>query len=397
MSARERFEDALRERGLVVKGNRAQCPAHPDNSPSLSLGDRRDDKGFVLKCHAGCENIDVMAAVNMTLRDMFDDDGMRGIYAPKRDYRYPDGRVVHRYPDKAFPQSGNTKGNSLFHVDRVGDALTVYWPEGEKDVEAIEAAGGVAVCSAMGAGSAHLADVSPLRGKHIIVVADKDEPGHKHGRQVAGLLDGIAATVRVVEAAVGNDFADHFAAGKTLDELVEPEPQPPVDETVRTVPWPTLNNAALHGIAGKIVNLVAPHTEADPAAILVQLLAVFGATVGAEPHFIAGNDRHQAIINPLVVGRTNNGAKGTALAVVEAIRQRALPWFDEFTTSGLSSAEGLIEMVRDPSGEPDDKDYDPGVPDKRLLIKESEYKSVLVRMRRDGNTLMGVDQRACDQ
>jgi hypothetical protein len=387
MSARERFEDALRERGLVVKGNRAQCPAHPDNSPSLSLGDRRDDKGFVLKCHAGCENIDVMAAVNMTLRDMFDDDGMRGIYAPKRDYRYPDGRVVHRYPDKAFPQSGNTKGNSLFHVDRVGDALTVYWPEGEKDVEAIEAAGGVAVCSAMGAGSAHLADVSPLRGKHIIVVADKDEPGHKHGRQVAGLLDGIAATVRVVEAAVGNDFADHFAAGKTLDELVEPEPQPPVDETVRTVPWPTLNNAALHGIAGKIVNLVAPHTEADPAAILVQLLAVFGATVGAEPHFIAGNDRHQAIINPLVVGRTNNGAKGTALAVVEAIRQRALPWFDEFTTSGLSSAEGLIEMVRDPSGEPDDKDYDPGVPDKRLLIKESEYKSVLVRMRRDGNTL----------
>jgi Bifunctional DNA primase/polymerase, N-terminal len=159
------------------------------------------------------------------------------------------------------------------------------------------------------------------------------------------------------------------------------------DETVRTVPWPTLNNAALHGIAGKIVNLVAPHTEADSAAVLVQLLAEFGATLGAEPHFVAGNDRHQAIINPLIVGRTNNGAKGTGLAVVEAIRKQALPWFDEFTASGLSSAEGLIEMVRDPSGEPDDNDYDPGVADKRLLIKESEYKSVLVRMRREGNTL----------
>jgi hypothetical protein len=159
------------------------------------------------------------------------------------------------------------------------------------------------------------------------------------------------------------------------------------DETVRTVPWPTLNNAALHGTAGRIVNLVAPHTEADPAAVLAQLLAEFGATLGAEPHFVAGNDRHQAIINPLIVGRTNNGAKGTGLAVVEAIRKHALPWFDEFTASGLSSAEGLIEMVRDPSGEPDDNDYDPGVADKRLLVKESEYKSVLVRMRREGNTL----------
>ena len=53
----------------------------------------------------------------------------------------------------------------------------------------------------------------------------------------------------------------------------------------------------------------------------------------------------------------------------------------------MSTAEGLIELVRDPSGDPDDKDYDPGVADKRLLVKEAEYKSVLVRMRRDGNTL----------
>jgi 5S rRNA maturation endonuclease (ribonuclease M5) len=391
MSARERFEDALRNAGKYVDPQRALCPAHDDNNASLSISDRRDGKGFVIKCHAGCEYQDVLAELGWLPRDLFDDDGMREIYAPKRDYRYPDGRVVRRKPDKSFPQSGNTKGNSLFHADRIGDAATVYVVEGEKDVEAIEAVGGVAVCPPMGAGQKNLDryDWSKLRDKHAIVAADKDNAGYKHAAQVAERLDGVAKSVRIVEAAVGNDVADHVAAGKALDELVEPEPEPepPVDETVRTVPWPTLNNAALHGIAGKIVNLVAPHTEADPAAILVQLLAEFGATVGASAHFIAGNDRHQAIINPLVVGRTNNGAKGTALAVVDAIRQRALPWFDEFTTSGLSSAEGLIEMVRDPSGEPNDKDYDSGVVDKRLLIKESEYKSVLVRQRRDGNTL----------
>jgi hypothetical protein len=172
-------------------------------------------------------------------------------------------------------------------------------------------------------------------------------------------------------------FVDNLAGEGSEDD----------DQTVPTVAWPTLGDAAMHGTAGEIVNLVAPHTEADPAAILVQLLAVFGATLGSGPHFIAGNDRHQAIIHSLIVGRTNSGAKGTSLSVVEAIRRRALDWFDEFTVSGLSSAEGLIEMVRDPSGMPDDKDFDPGAPDKRLLVKESEYKSVLVRMRREGNTL----------
>jgi hypothetical protein len=172
------------------------------------------------------------------------------------------------------------------------------------------------------------------------------------------------------------------------DGTADPRDTSAEDETVKTVPWPTLSDTALHGTAGKIVNLVAPHTEADPAAILVQLLADFGATLGPGPHIMAGNERHRAVINPLIVGRTNNGAKGTGLGVVEAVRKRALPWFDEFTTSGLSTAEGLIELVRDPSGDPEDeKTYDPGVSDKRLLVKESEYRSVLARGRREGNTL----------
>jgi hypothetical protein len=220
VTARERFEDALRNAGKYVDTKKALCPAHDDSNASLSIGDRRDSKGIVVKCHAGCDYQDVLAALSMAPRDLFDDDGMREIYAPKRDYRYPDGRVVHRKPDKSFPQSGNTKGNSLFHADRIGAAETVCWPEGEKDVEAIEAVGGVAVCSAMGAGKADRADTSPLRGKHVIVIADKDEPGRQHAQQVSKILVGVAESVRIVEAAVGKDFADHFAAGKGLDELV---------------------------------------------------------------------------------------------------------------------------------------------------------------------------------
>ena len=45
--------------------------------------------------------------------------------------------------------------------------------------------GGVAVCSAMGAGKAHMADWSPLNGKHAIIVADNDEPGLNHADDIA--------------------------------------------------------------------------------------------------------------------------------------------------------------------------------------------------------------------
>jgi hypothetical protein len=193
---------------------------------------------------------------------------------------------------------------------------------------------------------------------------------------------GEQETEKKTDEEIRAELGGHTHAGAEDDDSDGDE-----DETVRTVPWPTLSDAALHGVAGRIVKLAAPHTEADPAAILVHLLAILGAAIGPEPHIVVGNERHQAIINPLIVGKTNNGAKGTALAVVEAIRRRALPWFDEFTTSGLSTDVGLIERVRDPSGEEGDQDYIPGVPDKRLLVKEREYRAVLVRSRREGNTL----------
>ncbi|MDT5348320.1 MAG: hypothetical protein QOH91_1607 [Mycobacterium sp.] len=394
-TACEHVLNKLRDHGSLVNESgdgraTAQCPAHDDGRPSLSV--TRIEGSVLVHCHAGCQVVDVLDAVGLTPRDLFDDP--RGA-----SYKYPDGRTVLRTPDKRFSQRGNTKGRTLFHSDRIGDAQVVYAVEGEKDVLAVEAVGAAAVCSAMGAGKARQFDWSTLNGKHVIVVADRDEPGRKHAAEVADLLGGRATSVRIVEAAVGKDAADHLAAGKTLDEFVMVDSGTPSggdDETVKTVPWPTLSDAALHGTPGEIVNLVAPHTEADPAAILVQLLAVFGATLGPGPHIVAGNERHRTVIAPLIIGRTNNGAKGTGLGVVEAIRKLALPWFDEFTTSGLSSAEGLIELVRDPSGDPGDKDYDAGVSDKRLLVKESEYRSVLARCRREGNTLSMTLRQAWD-
>ena len=44
----------------------------------------------------------------------------------------------------------------------------------------------------MGAGKAHIADWSPLTDKHVIIIADNDDPGLNHAEDIADILDGIA-------------------------------------------------------------------------------------------------------------------------------------------------------------------------------------------------------------
>jgi hypothetical protein len=69
----------------------------------------------------------------------------------------------------------------------------------------------------------------------------------------------------------------------TLSLLDPPPDQEQQPSSALPVPdgWPAPPAAAVyHGLAGEIVNTIAPETEADPVAILSQLLVAFGAAVG---------------------------------------------------------------------------------------------------------------------
>jgi len=133
MSAYQQVLDALTEHGSTVRANgvsaMAQCPAHDDRDPSLSL--RPIEGQALVHCFAGCDTADVLAALNLTMGDLYDE--------PKgATYRYDDGRVVHRSPSKRFRQSGQTKGTAtLYRLSKVVGAValgaTVYVVEGEKD------------------------------------------------------------------------------------------------------------------------------------------------------------------------------------------------------------------------------------------------------------------------
>ena len=75
--------------------------------------------------------------------------------------------------------------------------------------------------------------------------------------------------------------------------------------------WPKhLGLAAYHGPFGTLVQAIKPQTEADPAAVLIQLLVMFGNVVGRTAHFCVEADTHHLNLFAALVGDTGKGRKG---------------------------------------------------------------------------------------
>ncbi len=52
------------------------------------------------------------------------------------------------------------------------------------------------------------------------MIPNRDEAGRRHAREVAGSIEGVAASVGLVEPGAGKDVSDHLAAGHGVDDLV---------------------------------------------------------------------------------------------------------------------------------------------------------------------------------
>ena len=164
--------------------------------------------------------------------------------------------------------------------------------------------------------------------------------------------------------------------------------------------WPVLGAAAYHGLAGEVVNTMAPQTEADPVALLLQFLIYGGNAIGRGPYFQVGKDRHYTNLFGLLVGDTAKARKGLSAGHIRDFYMSAVPeWAGSCIRTGMSSGEGIIHHVRDPvlamrKGKL--QTIDPGVDDKRLLIDEREFQQALTVMQRQGNTLSTVVRDAWD-
>ncbi|AWW40782.1 DUF3987 domain-containing protein [Streptomyces cadmiisoli] len=174
--------------------------------------------------------------------------------------------------------------------------------------------------------------------------------------------------------------------------------RPMPDETVYT------------GLLGRTVQTLRPGTEADPVGVLGSLLVGFSALVGPQARVkISALDNHPALVWALLLGRTADGRKGSATSAAKAVlRLTDEQFYRQSTVSGISSGEGLIKEVEDPTaedlellqsvtaltGEPLVVDPD-DIGDQRRFVIETEYANLMNRSAKSGS-LSAVLRQAWD-
>lgn len=271
--------DALRVGGYRPKkagaGWSAHCPAHEDNTPSLSINTGEDGR-VLLKCHAGCITKDVCARLNIADSDLFvpntnsthrphEVNGSPPKTKPepkrptetfatareavaKRDeimgrrhshtwtYHNAAGEPVgltvrwdrddgkHIRPvalvDGRWGLCGMPAPRPLYRLPTLADTDRIYIVEGEKCADAAIACGMIATTCAQGCNGTGQADWSPLSGKDVVILPDHDTPGEKYGAAVARLVTKAGArSVKIVhlwerwpDIPEGGDIADVLEA-----------------------------------------------------------------------------------------------------------------------------------------------------------------------------------------
>jgi len=167
--------------------------------------------------------------------------------------------------------------------------------------------------------------------------------------------------------------------------------------------WPDpMQEAAYYGLAGEIVRAIEPHTEADPAALLIQTLLVFGNVIGRRAYWQVESTRHYTNLFAVLVGQTSKARKGTSLdRVLDLFTGIDEKWLTNRKMGGLSTGEGLIQQVRDPVSKSNKAGQntiiDEGEIDKRLLITEPEFARVLRVETREASTLSMLLRDAWDK
>ena len=151
---------------------------------------------------------------------------------------------------------------------------------------------------------------------------------HDHCR---GILDAINRELR---SRIGKTEYQRTEVTSLASPGVDDYPKPP-------------DEAAFYGLAGDIVRRILPQTEADPVALLFQLLVAFGNIIGHTAYTVADGARHYCNIFGVLVGETSKGRKGTAWQnILNIIQHLDEQWCNNCITHGLSSGEGLIQIRR---------------------------------------------------
>lgn len=326
------------------QGWSARCPAHDDQTPSLSIHEGDDGKVLVM-CHAGCKVeavcgaiglrvVDLMPTANVSPVNTVNVNGNRcepkktglpltpsdkptgktfttsndavteleGQHGPRSAlwtyhddhgepvgvvvrWNQPDGkkhiRPVSRHGD-GWRICGMAEPRPLYRRPELSAATRVYVCEGEKAADAVRSLGLTATTSAHGSKSPGKTDWGPLAGKEIIILPDNDAPGGEYADAVAALLAKLSpdTMVKLVELP---DLPDKGDAA----DFVESHAETKADKLRRIVE--TLADEAEP--LNKVRPIAPDRFEPFPVKVLPEPLRSFVAAgamaIGCDPSFLA--------------------------------------------------------------------------------------------------------------
>jgi hypothetical protein len=252
----------------------ARCPAHEDRDPSLSINEGNDGR-VLLKCHAGCSTDAVVAALGLTLSDLFEKRRDGGII---RRFKIVDrnGTLIARHRREDLPngdkdmgwESGGRQSLNgigvenlpLYGLPELLEAPAgslVYVCEGETDTQALLDIGILAVGTVTGASSVPCGDsLAPLRDYDVVLWPDNDQPGRDHMNKIAATLNINGKPPRWLEwppAPKGGGAADWVKTGGAADDLaslIRPwtSPQVPLAVVETPVSWNLISSTDLAGM-----------------------------------------------------------------------------------------------------------------------------------------------------
>jgi hypothetical protein len=141
---------------------------------------------------------------------------------------------------------------------------------------------------------------------------------------------------------------------------------------------PTLDDPALYGLAGRIIRSLAPHSEADPVALLLQFLAAFGNLAGPAPHSLVGSTRHGLNLFVVLVGESSKARKGTSWRQIATLFAEVDQlWNTRRVATNRPTAVTILQALQD----------QPSPTDRRLFLLSEEFASILPLLARETGQL----------
>ena len=201
------------DNGLFAHRMHGSCKCGTQHGPPKHTNSKQIDATYDYKDEGGRLLYQVVRFAHKQFRQRRPDPDVPGEWIWKLgDVR----RVLYRLPELIAAMA-----------ERPGEC--VYVVEGEKDVDALWRAGAIATCNPHGAGkwkSVAKDAARELKGREVIVIADADEPGRKHAREVSVALKGS----RVIELEQ-KDVGEFLLTGGSVDQLsqIASAPPPPID------------------------------------------------------------------------------------------------------------------------------------------------------------------------